>query len=44
MDDNNVVNTTEEHGSIFDVFVGFWTEIFGFFKYIFYDLLLGRPA
>ncbi len=32
------------HGSLWDVFVGFWEEIFGFIKYIFYDVLLGKAA
>lgn len=41
---NGAENTTEEHGSLIGLFVDFWKEIFDFFKYIFYDLLLGRPA
>lgn len=33
-----------EHNSFFNLFIQFWLEIFNFFKYIFNDLLLGRPA
>ena len=44
----DILNTTEpveeEHGSLFCLFIDFWTEVFNFFKFIFYDLLLGETV
>ena len=43
--DENMTTTApveEEHGTITEVFIQFWVEIYNFFKYIFYDVYLGR--
>lgn len=34
----------EDHGTLFEVILGFFIEIGNLFKYIFYDLLLGKAA
>ena len=33
-----------EHNSFFNIFVRFWKEVLSFWKYILYDVLLGKPA
>lgn len=43
--DENMTTTapaeTEEHGTIFEVMIGFWKEFFSFIKFMFYDLFIG---
>ncbi len=34
----------EEHRTITEIIIGIFMEIFGFFKYIFYDVFRGDPA
>ena len=40
----NEPTTDGEHRNFYQVMLDFWIEIFDFFKYIFYDLLLGKGA
>lgn len=44
--DENMTTTapaeTEEHRNLYEVFIDFWVEIYNFFKYIFYDIYLGK--
>ncbi len=45
MDENMTTTapeTTDEHGTITELFIQFWIEVFKFFKYIFYDIYLGE--
>lgn len=45
MDENmTTTNPAEEEGhrNLYEVFFDFWMEIFNFFKYIFYDIYLGK--
>lgn len=39
MENENKVH--EDHPSMIDMFIQFWTEIFDMFKYIFNDVFLG---
>ena len=34
--------TTENHGTVTGAVFQIWVEIFNFFKYIFYDVFLGK--
>ena len=44
--DENMTTTTpaeeETHRNLYEVMFDFWVEIFDFFKYIFYDVFLGK--
>lgn len=44
--DENMTTTNpaevEEHRNLYEVFIEFWKTIFDFFKYIFYDIYLGK--
>lgn len=40
----NEDDSEQPHPTFFKLFVSFVKEIFDFFKYIFYDVILGRPA
>ncbi len=44
--DENMTTTVpaeeKEHRNLYEVFADFWMEIFSFFKYIFYDIYLGK--
>ena len=45
MSEENKTNAPAEeevHRNLIDVIIDFWVEGFNFFKYIFYDLLLGK--
>ena len=37
-------SATEEHRSMIQIFIDYIMEVFNFFKYIFYDLPLGKAA
>ena len=43
--DENMTTTApveNEHRNLTEVMFDFWTEIFNFFKFIFYDLFIGN--
>ncbi len=35
-------DTVTEHRNLYEVIIDFWVETFKFFKYIFYDIFLGK--
>lgn len=49
-EDSSITTTTgdedneQPHPTFFKLFIEFVKEIYNFFKYIFYDVILGRPA
>ena len=46
MDENmtttNAPEEVGEHRNLYEVFFEFWQTVFDFFKYIFYDVFLGK--
>ena len=42
--DANDVEEPHEHKTFFQIFSEFFNEVINFFKYIFHDVFLGKPA
>ncbi|MEE1321013.1 MAG: hypothetical protein UHM85_05705 [Acutalibacteraceae bacterium] len=43
-EEDNSVHHGGEYDNLFEIIAQFWVEVFNFFKYIFYDVFLGKPA